>query len=293
MYDRTVRRRRAVLAGLVALCLILLTVYFGESTGGALHSVQRGALSVLAPVQEGANRALKPFRDLFGWAGETVDAKQERDRLERRNRDLEALVTRQQVALSQYDQIKSMVDVNAAAGLDRYKPVVARVIGQSPSLFYSEVKIDKGSSEDIVAGQPVTGGGGLVGRVSSVVGNAAIVTLITDEQFAVAARTLTTEVPGLIRPAVGSPGDLIFDFVSRRRDVDEGERIVTAGTSSARLPSLFPAGIPIGRVRRIEDGAGDLDRIIHVKPSADMTNLQFVSVLTAPEQGALTAAAAP
>jgi cell shape-determining protein MreC len=55
-----------------------------------------------------------------------------------------------------------MVDVNAAAGLDRYKPVTARVIGQSPSLFYSEIKIDKGSSEGIEVGQPVTGGGGLV-----------------------------------------------------------------------------------------------------------------------------------
>ncbi len=293
MYDRTVRRRRAVLAGLVALCLILLTVYFGESSNGGLHSIQRGALSVLAPVQEGANRALKPFRDLFGWVGDTVDAKQQRDKLERRNRELESMVTRQQVELSQYEQIKSMVDVNAAAGLDRYKPVTARVIGQSPSLFYSEIKIDKGSSEGIALGQPVTGSGGLVGRVSSVVGNAAIITLITDEQFAVAARTLTTQVPGLIKPAVGSPGDLILDFVSQRRDVDEGERIVTAGTSSERLPSLFPAGIPIGRVRRIEDGAGDLDRIIHVKPSADMTNLQFVSVLTAPQQGELTATTGP
>ena len=120
-------------------------------------------------------------------------------------------------------------------------------------------------------------------------GNAAIVTLITDEQFAVAARTLKTEVPGTITPAVGSPGDLILDFVSRRRKVDKGERIVTAGTTSSRLPSLFPPGIPIGRVRRIEDGAGDLDRVVHVKPAADMTNLQFVSVLTAPEQAALTA----
>ncbi len=40
MYDRTVRRRRATLAGLVALSLILLTAYFGESGGGVLHAIQ-------------------------------------------------------------------------------------------------------------------------------------------------------------------------------------------------------------------------------------------------------------
>jgi rod shape-determining protein MreC len=293
MYDRTVRRRRAVLLGLVALSLILLTVYFGESASGGLHSVQRGALSVLAPVQEGANRALKPVRDLFGWAGDTVDAKQERDKLVKRNQALEEQVSRQQVELSQYDQLKKIVDVNAEANLDRFEPVTARVISQTPSLFYSEIKIDKGSSEGIALGQPVTGGGGLVGRVSRVAGNAAAVTLITDEEFAVAARTLTTKVPGTIRPEVGAPGDLILDFVSQRSDVDRGERIVTAGTTSPRLPSLFPPGIPIGKVNRIVDGAGDLDREVHVKPAADMTNLQFVSVLTQARTAELTADATP
>jgi rod shape-determining protein MreC len=293
MYDRTVRRRRAVLAGFVALSLILLTAYFGESSGGVLHSVQRGALAVLAPVQEGANRALKPFRDGFGWIGDTIDAKQQRDDLVRRNEALEAQVTRQQVELSQYGQLKGMLDVNASAGLDAQRPVRARVISQTPNLFYSQITIDKGSSEGIAVNQPVTGSGGLVGRVTSVVGNAAVVTLLTDEDFAVSARTLQRQVPGTVRPAIGSPGDLILEFVSQSQKVEKGERIVTAGTNSPRLSSLFPPGIPIGTVRRIEDGAGELDRVIHVKPAADMTNLQFVSVLTAPSRDALTADSTP
>ena len=77
MYDKTVRRRRAVLGLLVACSLILLTAYFGESGGGALHGVQRGVLEVVSPIQEGASRALKPVRDLFGWVGDTSHAKGE------------------------------------------------------------------------------------------------------------------------------------------------------------------------------------------------------------------------
>ncbi|HEX8103404.1 MAG TPA: rod shape-determining protein MreC [Solirubrobacteraceae bacterium] len=293
MYDRTVRRRRATLLGLVALSLILLTAYFGESSGGALHGIQRGALAVLAPVQEGASRALKPIRDAFGWIGDTVDAKQERDKLVSRNRELEGLVTRQQAELSQYDQVKRMVDVNAAAGLDESEMVTARVISQTPSLFYSEITIDKGSSAGVRVGQPVTGAGGLVGIVSTVVRGASTVRLITDEEFAVSARTLTTRVPGTVRPALGAGRQLVLDFVSRNRDVEKGERIVTAGTSSPRLPSRFPPSIPIGTVSRIKDGAGELDRTIYVKPAADMTDLQFVSVLTTPPENQVTADATP
>ena len=37
--------------------------------------VQRGILEVVSPIQEGASRALKPVRDLFGWVGDTVSAK--------------------------------------------------------------------------------------------------------------------------------------------------------------------------------------------------------------------------
>ena len=71
MYDKTVRRRRAVLGLLVACSLILLTAYFGETGSGGLHAVQRGTSEVLNPIQDGASRALKPVRDLFGWFGDT------------------------------------------------------------------------------------------------------------------------------------------------------------------------------------------------------------------------------
>ena len=51
MHDKQVRRRRAVLALLVVVSLILLTAYFGESPSSPLHSVQRGIVEVLSPIQ--------------------------------------------------------------------------------------------------------------------------------------------------------------------------------------------------------------------------------------------------
>ena len=71
----------------------------------------------------------------------------------------------------------------------------------------------------------------------------------------------------------------------------KGDTIVTAGTISARLPSPFPRGIPIGAVKRVE-GEGELDRTIHVKPYADLRVLDFVQVLTQPAAD-LRAAATP
>ena len=281
MRDRAVRRRRAVLAALVALSLILLTAYFGESAGGGLHSLQRGASAVLSPVQEGATRALKPFRDLFGWFGDTLDAKSERDELKKERDALLRENTELQVTNREFEQLRRFFEAETAAGLKAYAPVTARVTVRSANLWYSTLGINKGSDDGIEVDMPVTDGTSLVGKVKSVNGGSAVVTLLSDEDFGVSAKSTSGE-PGTISPAqVGAPGDLVFQLVPHGKRVREGDRITTAGTSpTAKHPSLYPPGILIGRVERIELGDGPLDRTIHVEPAADLRRLDFVQVLT-------------
>ena len=280
MHDRAVRRRRAALAALVVLSLGLLTVYFGESPGGALHSVQRGVTGVLSPIQEGASRALKPARDLFGWFGDTLDAKSERDQLKAERDSLRREVAELELQRRDNEQLRELLEFNTGIGIDRYQPVNARVITRSPNVWYSTFQINQGSSQGLRAGQPVVNGEGLVGKVKSVSSSSAWVTLITDREFGVSAQAARSGEPGTIEPAVGAPGTLLFELVPQGRIIRRGDRIVTAGTKSEELPSLFPRGIPIGTVKRIVEGDGQLDRRIHVTPAVDLRRVEFVEVLT-------------
>ena len=286
MHDKVVRRRRAVLAVLVLLSLFLLTAYFGEGSNGNLHAVQRGAMEVLAPVQEGANRALKPFRDLFGWFGDTLDAKSRNDQLEAERDRLRKEVATLTAQNRDLDQYKGLQEQNQQGGLGDFTPVNARVIARSPSSWYQTFQINKGSSDGVRVDQPVVNSAGLVGKVKSVSDGNASVMLLTDPEFGVSAQALKSGEPGSVGPAVGAPGDLRFDLVPNAKDVQRGELIITAGTSTSSrvsdLRSLYPRGIPIGTVKRIENGEGELDRVIHVQPVADLHNLDVVEVLTEP-----------
>jgi rod shape-determining protein MreC len=287
MSDKVVRRRRAVLAALVLISLFLLTAYFGESSGGSLHSVQRGAMEVFAPIQEGANRALKPFRDLFGWFGDTVDAKDERDRLKAQQAALEKKVAQVTLENQRLKQIEGLQEQNAEGGLDDYAPVQARVIARSPSAWFQSFQINKGTSDGVRVDQPVINNDGLVGKVKEVSDGNAVVMLLTDPEFGVSAQALDSGEPGSVGPAVGDAGDLRFELVPNAKEVRRGERIVTAGTSTSAkvtdLSSLYPRGILIGTVSRIETGEGELDRVIHVEPLADLRSLDLVEVLTQPD----------
>jgi rod shape-determining protein MreC len=292
MYDRQVRRRRAVLLALVACCLVLLTAYFGESSGGPLKSVQTGAMEVVAPVQEGANRALKPFRDLFGWFGDTLDAKDERDKLEAERDALRQEVARLKLMENENAELRDLVDYGRATGLSAYEPVTARVYSRSNSSWYSTIEINKGSSDGVQVNQPVINGKGLVGKVKTVSDGNALVMLLSDSEFGVSALAAQADQPGSILPVAGSTGDLLLDLVPDAKQIRRGDRIVTAGTVSDRLPSPFPQGILIGTVKRI-DGEGELDRTIHVTPAADLRSLDFVQVLTKPTADLRASAGTP
>jgi rod shape-determining protein MreC len=285
MHDKVVRRRRAVLAVLVLLSLFLLTAYFGESSTGTLHGVQRGAMEVLAPIQEGANRALKPFRDLFGWFGDTLDAKDQRDKLRAENDKLRTELIQATDDKRELEQYKGLAAQNEQGGLSHYEPVPARVIARSPSSWYQTFQINKGSSDGVQVDQPVVNDAGLVGKVKSVSDGNASVMLLTDPEFGVSAQALESGEPGSVGPAEGAPGDLRFDLVPNAKEVHKGEHVITAGTSTSSrvsLRSLYPRGILIGTVKRIETGEGELDRVIHVQPVADLHNLDVVEVLTEP-----------
>lgn len=279
--SKVVRRRRAALAIFVTLSIVMLTAYFGESGGGVLHTLQRGAQEALAPIETGANRALKPFRDFFGWFGATLDAKGENEELRKEVEELRKRVGEASTAEADARQLKGLVDLARSDGFPGgTEPVAARVIAHSPTVWYSSVKIDKGSSDGVREDQPVIAAGGLAGKVSSVTGGTAEVRLITDASSAVSAQIMPDGATGIVKPEVGKPDDLLLEFVQRGRRVTEGTTVVTSGFTTDRLESRFPRGIPIGRVSRVDLDEVDLYQRVHIEPFADLRRVAIVQVLT-------------
>jgi rod shape-determining protein MreC len=244
-------------------------------------------LEVLAPVQEGTSRALKPFRDFFGWFDDTIDARKERDKLREERNELRKQVIGSRAAQRENAQLRRLVGLDRSDVLDGYTPQTARVIGRSPTIWYATITVDKGSSSGVRVDQPVVNGDGLLGKVTAVTRGASQITLITDHNSGVSARVLTpvvTEsgngITGVVQPAVGRPQDLLLEFVPRRASIQKGDTVVTAGSQSTRLESLFPPNIPIGVVTKADDEELSQYQRVHIRPFADLRRLDFVQILT-------------
>ena len=281
MFDKkVVRRRRAALAVFVALSVALLTAWFGESSGGVLHAFQRGAQEAFAPIETGASRALKPVRDLFGWVGDSFDAKSKNEKLEKEVQSLRQQLAEAAVAKRDAKELRGLVGLKRQEGFPQgTSPVTARVIARSPTVWYSSVKIDKGSSDGVKVDQPVIASGGLAGKVTSVTDGTSEVTLVTDASSAVSAQIMPDGASGIVQPEVGNPKKLLLDFVEKGKRVTEGTTVVTSGFRSSRVESLFPRGIPIGRVTRADLEEIELYQRVTIEPFADLRRLDHVQVL--------------
>jgi rod shape-determining protein MreC len=274
VYQKQVRRRRAVLALLVTISVILLSASLGSSSGGLLGSVQSGFLDLFAPVQDGVSVLLTPVRDVVADIDDVVHAARQRDEYRAENRRLVAQNAQLQADRRQYLELLGLFKLDQELGVSSYTQVTAEVTGESPSVWYSHVMIDAGSSSGIRLGDLVIDGDGLVGSVTTVAGDAAEVTLLTDPTSAVAARDARTGTWGIAEPAPGSTSELLFAFPSST-DVAPNDLIVTAGTTS-RGSSVYPPNIPIGRITGINPAAAT----ISLEPNANVKQLEDVQVLT-------------
>ena len=281
MYRKQVRRRRAVLALLIIGSFVLLTVTYGQGSNG----VQRGISTIFSPLQDIADRALKPARDMVNWFDSTFDARGRNSRLESELATARKQAVAGQAAIAENAQFRKLLSLDRNVIPSGYKPVTARVIARSPTVWYSAVTIDAGSGDGVAVDDPVLDGDGLIGRVAAVTGGSAQVTLISDHSSAVSAKVVPPGVQGVVKPDVGNPDDLILDFINSTKRVHQGEAVVTAGWRAQGLASLFPPNLPVGEVTRASIVEQEASQQVHVRPFADLRNLDLLQVLTGGSRG--------
>lgn len=285
MQKNQIRRRRLTALALFALSIVLLTAYFSEGAGGALHALQRGAMEVVSPMQRLASGATKPLRDLVSWVGDSFDAKNENKQLRKDLLDARIATARLANAEQENEQLRKLAAFDKSDAFpEGRRPLGARVIVRSPSAWYARVTIDKGRGDGVRVNQPVISGDGLVGRVTTVAPSASQVTLITDAASGVAAIVPGPRILGIVRSRAGGEAtadDLLLDFIRQRGELRPRQQVLTAGTVSTpdEVPSVFPAGIPIGEITAVDPEERDLYQRVHMRPYADMRSLQLVQVL--------------
>lgn len=250
-----------VLAALTALVLLA-----DLARPGLLDPVRRAAADVAGPVQAALPR----------WQDPEVD------RLRRERDALAAQVTRLEDEL---ERVRDLTELERASGWGGLELLPARVVGFAPAgtpVAGRSVTLDVGEREGVQADQTVVGADGLVGRVVRTAAHTSDVTLLGDAGVVVGVRFGGQGALGAVSadPVPGLPareGDELTLTVLGDSPVTVGDEVVTLGSPDSRP---YAAGVPLGRVSRVDPDTGQLGRTAVVTPYVDVDTLDLVAVVT-------------
>jgi rod shape-determining protein MreC len=273
IFDRT-RRARLLVVLLLTAALVLVTIDFRSKGDGPLDAVGRGIMTVVGPLQDGLSRLVRPIGDFFSGFTQVGSLKDQIRQLQEQNAQLRQRERQVTDIARENEELRKLLGLSDRLNL---KTVTARVTGVGPSNFEHTVFIDRGAANGVRKDMPVVAGAGLVGRVVQVSQRTARVLLLVDPSSAVASRLASNGETGV---AEGTGGDeLRFDLFDAEAVVTVGDEVVTSGYEGG----VYPPGIPIGTVARIQPRGNALARRAFITTFVDFSSLDFLLIVVGQE----------
>ena len=256
----------ARLAFFVSLSLLLLVADLRFHT---LEAVRLAAATLLWPVQRAAylpemaaSGVGERLTSLSALQAENAD-------LRRRQLAVTNRLLREEHLEEENKQLRALLDMKERQPAEGR---VAEILYSARDPFSRRVILDKGSQDNIAAGQAVVDDAGVIGQVTRVFPLTSEVTLITDKGQAV---PIEVQRNGLRAVLAGAgAGVLELRFLAANADVQAGDILVTSGLDGVYLP-----GLPVARVSKIDRDQSFSFARIYCEPMAGVERHGQVLVL--------------
>ncbi len=254
---------------------MLLSLSLGK--GKEWNPAEKIATEITAPIQRLFTWTISFSEDIWSNYFYLVKTHRENQMLKKKIKFLEIENSKYQEVLLANRRLSKLLGLKENTD---WPLLPSRVIGWDSSGLFNSIIIDKGESDGIEIDMPIINAEGVVGRVISVSPSYARVLLITDPNSAVDGLVQRTRGRGMIRGR--GTNQCFFDYAIRTCDIEKDDLVVTSGVGG-----VFPKGINLGYVEKIEGYPNKLFKAIKVNPSVDFSRLEEVFVVIKSNHGPL------
>jgi rod shape-determining protein MreC len=167
----------------------------------------------------------------------------------------------------------------------RYQHIPAKVIGRDPDNLFSSFVINKGRLAGVAVNMPVIayhgGTQGLVGKVVNAGAFESLVMPLYDSKSFVASRLAESRYDGIVEGRGIPETPLVMRYIGKRarEEISIGDIVVSSG-----MGGIYPAGINIGRINRINYQENELSMEVELEPSIVFSRLEYVFVIKQTEE---------
>jgi rod shape-determining protein MreC len=256
----------AIILILIGGGLLILFSYPKKPEGGMLS---RGLYTVLGPFMQGVSSAHTQvkyvWQSYIGLIGVREEDRHLKEEIRKLRRDNAALLDKER----ENRRLKKLLDLRAS---HEFPSVAAQVVGEDAVGWYRTLFINRGLDDGVHPDMPVTVAEGVVGRVVNSSSDMSRIILLTDPNHSVDCRVARTRDRGVLSGRLER--GCILRYINLKSDIRPGDEVVTSG-----LDGIFPRGLPIGKVAKVEKGTQGLFLEARIVPSVDFSEIEEVLVI--------------
>ena len=172
--------------------------------------------------------------------------------------------------------LKAQLELNKT--ITEYTPENATILSRNKSYWFNTITIDKGKKDGIKNEMAVITKNGLIGKIEKVSNHSSEVKLITTEDInfkvSISIKTNDTDNFAILNGYDKETGLIKATGIDKTTAVNIGDEVLTSG-----LGSMFPQGIYIGTVEKIESDKYNLSKTIYIKTYQNFNDIHYVTVL--------------
>lgn len=267
-------REHKLLTGILSVFLILIIITVGSySNIGSSTALGRGVQQIISlvqgPVSNAGNGVKSGITGIFQFRKILRENEELKDQVANLNRQ----IVQNKLTKAELEELRNLSGILGYENVaQNYKYVTADVVAMDGSNWFNIFTINAGTDDGIMKDAVVINGDGLVGKVFETGSDWSKVISVIDESNSVSFKVFRDlQLLGIL--SGDGKGGLKGYMVDPEAAVIEGDVLITSGMG------MYPEGIPIGKVKKVEWNSDTLLKTVTIEPSAYFKNLQKVTVL--------------
>lgn len=268
-----VSRKWFPLVVLLAVLFVAMAAYSGLTSKDT--PVARGNRGLLVPAQKAVTHGAVAVANVYNRVFFYDDLLKENEELKKQVSDLRTQLNDSQDALKENEELRKMLGVAERGSNFEYE--TAEVVARQMDEWSVVLTIDAGTKDGLSLNNCVVNADGLIGYITKISAHSAEVTTVLDPNLQAGAKITGTDEIGVAKGdySLMSSKNLKVTYLSQDSSISEGSTVETSGSGG-----VFPEGLVIGTVKKVDTESDGMSDYAVVEPSADITSVTRVFIIT-------------
>ncbi len=265
-------KKSGIIGIIITIIILILIVIFSNGEKGSSF-LENAASNLVMPIQNGLTYLKNKISGNNTFFTDINNLKEENKSLKEKNSELEQSLRELENIKTQNETLKEYLNLTEKYG--EYKTIPGYIINKDISNYSKTIVINIGKKDGVSENMTVIGDEGLVGHVVSVTDSTAKVQTIIDTASSVSCIMSTTKESIVCKGTLDENSTLKAMYIPTDANIIQGDSIETSG-----LGGIYPKGIHIGTVKKVNNTQNMTDRYAVVETAVDFDKLNSVLVIT-------------